>query len=210
MGEKITAALRTLGYTSVGTIEFLMDEDGSLYFIEMNTRIQVEHPVTEMLTGRDLVRLQIRIAANEPLPFQQSDVSYRGHAIECRINAEDPDTFAPSPGLVTALNFPGGAGVRVDTHMTQGAMVAPFYDSMLAKVIVHDVDRPQGSPANAIRIARDRRRRNSNQRPLSTAPARTSRLRSGSLRHRHRRPHAGRTLITSFGARTRRRGATDR
>ena len=141
MGARITAALRQLGYANVGTIEFLMDERGELYFIEMNTRIQVEHPVTEMLTRRDLVRLQIHLAAGHPLPFKQEDVTFVGHAIECRINAEDPDTFAPSPGNITALNLPGGAGVRVDTFITQGATVAPNYDSMLAKVIVHDVDR---------------------------------------------------------------------
>ncbi len=141
MGARITSALRQLGYANVGTIEFLMDERGELYFIEMNTRIQVEHPVTEMLTGRDLVRLQIHLAAGHPLPFEQKDVTFIGHAIECRINAEDPDTFAPSPGNITALNLPGGAGVRVDTFVTQGATVAPYYDSMLAKVIVHDVDR---------------------------------------------------------------------
>ncbi len=141
MGETVTTALRKLGYTSVGTVEFLMDEDGSLYFIEMNTRIQVEHPVTEMLTRQDLVRLQIQLAAGARLPFSQEDVVFSGHAIECRINAEDPDTFAPSPGVISSLNLPGGAGVRVDTHVTHGATVAPFYDSMLAKVIVHDVDR---------------------------------------------------------------------
>ena len=141
MGEIVTRALERLGYSNVGTVEFLMDEDGSLYFIEMNTRIQVEHPVTEMLTGRDLVRLQIELAAGAPLPFTQDDVAFSGHAIECRVNAEDPDTFAPSPGLITDLNFPGGPGVRVDSHVTQGAMVAPYYDSMVAKVIVHDVDR---------------------------------------------------------------------
>lgn len=143
VGATVTAALRKIGYRNVGTVEFLMDEGKELYFIEMNTRIQVEHPVTEMLVRQDLVRLQIRIAAGEPLPFTQDDVQFSGHAIECRINAEDPDTFAPSPGLITALNFPGGAGVRVETHVTNGANVAPHYDSMLAKVIVHDVDRAQ-------------------------------------------------------------------
>ena len=143
IGETVTSSLRKLGYTSVGTVEFLMDEDGSLYFIEMNTRIQVEHPVTEMITGQDLVRLQIQLAAGAPLPFRQDDITFSGHAIECRINAEDPNTFAPSPGLITALNVPGGAGVRVETHVTSGATISPYYDSMLAKVIVHDTDRPQ-------------------------------------------------------------------
>ena len=143
IGNTVTTALKRLGYTSVGTVEFLMDATGELYFIEMNTRIQVEHPVTEMIAQRDLVRLQIRIAAGEPLPFTQDDVVFSGHAIECRINAENPDNFAPSPGHISALNFPGGAGVRVDTHITHDAFVPPHYDSMLAKVIVHDVDRQQ-------------------------------------------------------------------
>jgi acetyl-CoA carboxylase biotin carboxylase subunit len=130
----------------VGTIEFLMDEAGELYFMEMNTRIQVEHPVTEMMVRRDLLRLQIQLSEGAPLPFEQSDVALRGHAIECRINAEDPVNFAPSPGLVSTFHVPGGAGIRVDSHITTGASVAPYYDSLLAKLIVHDIDR-----AHAIR-----------------------------------------------------------
>ena len=141
VGERITTALKKLGYTSVGTVELLMDEGGELYFMEMNTRIQVEHPVTEMVTGLDLVRLQIQLAMGEPLPFAQEDLEMRGHAIECRVNAEDPISFAPSPGTITAYHVPGGTGVRVDSHVTQDSAVVPYYDSLLAKLIVHDMDR---------------------------------------------------------------------
>jgi acetyl-CoA carboxylase biotin carboxylase subunit len=141
VGERIVAALSALGYANVGTVELLMDEAGELHFMEMNTRIQVEHPVTEMVTGVDLVRLQILLAAGHPLPFRQEDIALRGHAIECRINAEDPISFAPSPGTISAFHLPGGPGVRVDTHATQDWTVPPNYDSLLAKLIVHDVDR---------------------------------------------------------------------
>ena len=133
-------AIEAIGYTNVGTMEYLLDSDGQFYFMEMNTRLQVEHPVTEMVTGIDLVREQIRIAAGEPLSFTDERRA-RGHAIELRINAEDPNTFAPSPGKITALHMPGGLGVRVDTHVYAGYMVPPNYDSLLAKVIVYDVDR---------------------------------------------------------------------
>ncbi len=133
-------AIEAIGYTNVGTLEFLLDTDGSFYFMEMNTRIQVEHPVTELVTGIDLVREQIKIAAGEPLSFSGERTPI-GHAIELRINAEDPVTFAGSPGKITALHFPGGLGVRVDTHVYGGYVVPPNYDSMIAKVIVHDVDR---------------------------------------------------------------------
>jgi acetyl-CoA carboxylase biotin carboxylase subunit len=138
---RATAALRDVGYSNVGTLEFLLDQDGSLYFMEMNTRIQVEHTVTEMVTGVDLVREQILLAAGQPLELP-ADVRPRGHAIECRVNAEDPVTFAPSPGRITALNLPGGFGVRVDTHIYEGYRVPPHYDSLLAKLIVHAEDRP--------------------------------------------------------------------
>jgi acetyl-CoA carboxylase biotin carboxylase subunit len=141
-------AISSIGYTNVGTIEFLLDQDGRFYFMEMNTRLQVEHPVTELVTGLDLVREQIRIAAGEPLSFVD-ERKPRGHAIEMRVNAEDPDTFAPWPGKITAVHFPGGLGVRVDTHVYAGYVVPSNYDSLLAKVIVHDVDR-----AAAIRRAR--------------------------------------------------------
>jgi acetyl-CoA carboxylase, biotin carboxylase subunit len=141
-------AIESIGYTNVGTLEFLLDSDGRFYFMEMNTRLQVEHPVTELVTGLDLVREQIRIAAGEPLSWTD-DRKPRGHAIELRVNAEDPNTFAPWPGKVTAFHSPGGLGVRVDTHVYAGYVVPPNYDSLLAKVIVHDVDRPA-----AIRRAR--------------------------------------------------------
>ena len=133
-------AISSIGYTNVGTLEFLLDQDGKFYFMEMNTRLQVEHPVTELVTGLDLVREQIRIAAGEPLSFSDERRA-RGHAIELRINAEDPNNFAPWPGKITALHMPGGLGVRVDTHVYAGYVVPPNYDSMIAKVIVHDVDR---------------------------------------------------------------------
>jgi acetyl-CoA carboxylase, biotin carboxylase subunit len=134
-------AIEAIGYTNVGTLEFLLDSDGQFYFMEMNTRLQVEHPVTELVTGVDLVREQIKIAAGEPLSFT-TERKQRGHAIEMRVNAEDPNTFAPWPGKITALHMPGGLGVRVDTHVYAGYVVPPNYDSLLAKVIVHDVDRP--------------------------------------------------------------------
>jgi acetyl-CoA carboxylase biotin carboxylase subunit len=137
MGAAAVAACKKLGYSNAGTFEFLLDEDDKFYFMEMNTRIQVEHPVTEMVTLADIVRNQIRIAEGEPLGFKQDDVVIRGHAIECRINAEDPETFTPSPGLITAFNLPGGPGVRVDTAAYPGYVVPPFYDSMIAKLIVH-------------------------------------------------------------------------
>ena len=137
MGEAAVAACKAIGYSSAGTFEFLLDEDQRYYFMEMNTRIQVEHPVTEMVTLTDIVRNQIRVAEGEPLGFSQDDVIMVGHAIECRINAESPDTFTPSPGTITTFNLPGGPGVRVDTYVYPGYKVPPFYDSMIAKVIVH-------------------------------------------------------------------------
>src|SRR5882724_5509792 len=137
MGDAAVAACKKLGYSSAGTVEFLLDTDGQFYFMEMNTRIQVEHPVTEMVTLADIVRNQIRIAEGEPLGYKQEDLLIVGHAIECRINAENPETFAPSPGLITAFNLPGGPGVRVDTYVYSGYRVPPFYDSMIAKVITH-------------------------------------------------------------------------
>jgi acetyl-CoA carboxylase biotin carboxylase subunit len=140
MTESITAALKRVGYRGAGTLEFLY-EDGRFYFIEANTRIQVEHPVTEMITGIDLVKLQLRIAAGEHLPFRQQDVEVRGHAIECRINAEDPKTFMPSPGPVRLWHPPGGPGIRVDSHLYSGYTVPPFYDSLVAKIIAHGEDR---------------------------------------------------------------------
>jgi acetyl-CoA carboxylase, biotin carboxylase subunit len=140
LGERGAAAMRRLGYRSLGTLEFLY-QDGGFYFIEMNTRLQVEHPVTELVTGIDLVREQIRIAAGGRLGIRQEDVRFGGHAIECRINAEDPRSLLPSPGRVTAYHPPGGPGVRTDSALYAGYTVPPHYDSLIAKLIVHDVDR---------------------------------------------------------------------
>jgi acetyl-CoA carboxylase, biotin carboxylase subunit len=137
MGEIAVKACREIGYVSAGTMEFLLDDRDNFYFMEMNTRIQVEHPVTELVTNTDLVREQILIAAGEKLEFSQEDITFSGHSIECRINAENPRTFTPSPGLITALNIPGGPGVRVDTAAYPGWFVPPHYDSLIAKLIVH-------------------------------------------------------------------------
>ena len=142
MYEAAVLAAKTVGYTNAGTVEFILDRTGAFYFMEMNTRIQVEHPVTEMVTGVDLVTEQLRVAAGEELSFTQQDVELRGHAIECRINAEIPEkNFMPSPGKITVLHLPGGAGVRVDTAIYTGYIVPPDYDSMIAKIIVHGLDR---------------------------------------------------------------------
>jgi acetyl-CoA carboxylase biotin carboxylase subunit len=143
LGAKVVKALEQIGYTNAGTIEFLMDEDGALYFIEMNTRIQVEHPVTELLTGVDLIKAQIRIAAGERLDDALGEVHFTGHAIECRINAEDPVTFVPSAGRITTFQAPGGTGVRVDSAAYADAVIPPYYDSMIAKLIVKGRDRAE-------------------------------------------------------------------
>jgi acetyl-CoA carboxylase, biotin carboxylase subunit len=141
MGERCAKACVDLGYRGAGTFEFLYQDD-EFYFIEMNTRIQVEHPVTELITDLDLIKLQLTIAAGEPLPIKQKDVVIRGHAVECRINAEDPETFMPSPGPINQWHAPGGPGVRVDSHIYSGYKVPPFYDSMIGKVITWGEDRP--------------------------------------------------------------------
>jgi acetyl-CoA carboxylase biotin carboxylase subunit len=137
MGRVAVRAAEVVGYNNVGTIEFLLGADRKFYFIEMNTRLQVEHPVTEMTTGIDIVQESLAIAAGEPLDVAQQDVEFRGHAIECRINAEDPETQLPSPGTVTAFVPPGGFGVRVDTHLHAGYAIPIYYDSLVAKVITH-------------------------------------------------------------------------
>ena len=141
VAEACVAACIEIGYRGAGTFEFLY-EDGGFYFIEMNTRVQVEHPVTEMITGIDIVKEQLNIAAGEPLSFTQEEVKFRGHAFECRINAEDPKTFMPSPGKVTTFHAPGGLGVRVDSHLYDGYTVPPFYDSLIAKIISFGETRP--------------------------------------------------------------------
>ena len=142
IGERCVEACRKIAYRGAGTFEFLY-EDGEFYFIEMNTRIQVEHPVTEMITGIDIVQEQIRVAAGEKLRFRQRDIQIRGHAIECRINAEDPYRFTPSPGRITSYHAPGGPGIRVDSHVYQGYTVPPNYDSMVGKVIAYGATREQ-------------------------------------------------------------------
>jgi acetyl-CoA carboxylase, biotin carboxylase subunit len=143
MGAVVIDAAKAVQYTNAGTFEFLMDPDGRFYFMETNTRLQVEHPVTEMVTGVDIVKEQIRIAAGERLGFKQSEVTFTGHSIECRVNAEDPETFVPSPGLIHAFSVPGGPGVRVDTFAHSDCTVSPYYDSMIAKIIVHGRDRQE-------------------------------------------------------------------
>jgi acetyl-CoA carboxylase biotin carboxylase subunit len=142
IGRRVAAAMGKLGYEGVGTVEFLY-EDGEFYFIEMNTRLQVEHPVTEAITGLDLVQEQIRVAAGSELPYAQSDIVFAGHAIECRINAENPTTFAPSPGRVDAVHFPGGLGCRVDSALYAGYRIPPYYDSLIGKLIVSGKSRTE-------------------------------------------------------------------
>ena len=142
MGGTAVRAAKAVGYENAGTIEFLLDKSGEFYFMEMNTRIQVEHPVSEFVSGVDLIKEQIRVAAGEPLSVEQKDIVLRGHAIECRINAEDPEHhFLPCPGTISRLHLPGGNGVRMDTAMYTGYKIPPNYDSMIVKIIVYDRDR---------------------------------------------------------------------
>jgi acetyl-CoA carboxylase biotin carboxylase subunit len=142
MGERVAAAVARVGYVNAGTVEFFREPGGKLYFMEMNTRLQVEHPVTEMITGVDIVKEQVGIAANRPLSLRQEDVSFAGHAIEVRINAEDPaEGFRPTPGRIDRFDAPTGEGIRIDTHVRAGYVVPPFYDSMIAKLIAHAPDR---------------------------------------------------------------------
>lgn len=143
IGRAAVEAVKAVQYRNIGTVEFLLDKEKNFYFMEVNTRIQVEHPITEMVTGVDLVKEQIRLAAGQPLSMKQQEVVFTGHSLECRINAEDPEKFTPSPGLITKFSAPGGFGVRVDTAMESGAMVVPHYDSMIAKLITHGRDRQE-------------------------------------------------------------------
>jgi acetyl-CoA carboxylase, biotin carboxylase subunit len=143
MGSTVIDAAKAVQYSNAGTFEFLMDTAGHFYFMEANTRLQVEHPVTEMVTGIDIVKEQIRIAAGERLRFKQGDVTFSGHAIECRINAEDPETFVPSPGMIRAFSVPGGPGVRIETFAHAECTISPYYDSMIAKIIAHGRDRQE-------------------------------------------------------------------
>ncbi|MGN1037680.1 MAG: acetyl-CoA carboxylase biotin carboxylase subunit, partial [Ruminococcus sp.] len=144
MGESAVIVAKQCGYYNAGTIEFLVDDDKNFYFMEMNTRIQVEHPVTEAVTGFDLVKAQIKVSAGEKLDVTQEDIKISGHAIECRINAENPELdFRPSPGQIKALNMPGGPGIRIDTAVYQGYTIPPYYDSMIAKLIVHGSNRKE-------------------------------------------------------------------
>jgi len=143
VGQRVVDAIRQVGYSNVGTLEFLVDERKNFYFMEMNTRVQVEHPVTELVTGIDIIRDQILIASGERLPHRQSDIQFRGHAIECRINAEDPVTHKPSPGKITSWHAPGGPGVRIDTAAYAEYVIPPYYDSLIAKLIVHGSTRDE-------------------------------------------------------------------
>jgi acetyl-CoA carboxylase biotin carboxylase subunit len=143
MGSIVIDAARAVQYQNAGTFEFLMDPEGRFYFMEANTRLQVEHPVTEMVTGIDIVKEQIRVAAGERLSFKQSEVTFTGHSIECRVNAEDPETFVPSPGMIHVFSTPGGPGVRIETFAHSECAISPYYDSMIAKIIVHGRDRQE-------------------------------------------------------------------
>ncbi len=143
LGATVVDAAKAVQYSNAGTFEFLMDPTGHFYFLEANTRLQVEHPVTEFVTGVDIVKEQIQVAAGRRLSFRQSDIEIRGHSIECRINAEDPNTFVPSPGVISAFSVPGGPGVRIDTYAHSDCTVSPYYDSLIAKVITHGRDRTE-------------------------------------------------------------------
>ena len=145
IGRVAVEAVKAAHYRNVGTVEFLLDKDRQFYFMEVNTRIQVEHPITEMVTGVDLIKEQIRLAAGQPLSIRQQDVVLTGHSLECRINAEDPEKFTPSPGVITKYSPPGGFGIRVDSAMESGSVVVPYYDSMIAKLITHGRDRQESA-----------------------------------------------------------------
>ncbi len=184
MRARLCAAMTKIGYTNAGTIEFLMDRDGNLYFIEVNARIQVEHPVTESITGIDLVKSQILIAAGYKLPeIIQQPVTIKGHAIECRINAENPETFAPSPGRITALNLPGDVGIRVDTAAYTDYVIPPFYDSLVAKLIAYGRDRSEAHRPHAPRAGYVRRGGHLHDDPAAPAHHERSGFHCGKVGH---------------------------
>ena len=187
MGEVALSAMRRIGYNNVGTIEFLMDEKGRYYFMEMNTRIQVEHPVTEQVYGLDLLREQIRLAAGEPLERTQESVVPHAHAIEFRVNAEDPVTFAPSPGRISGYHQPGGYGVRVDTMAYEQYKVQPYYDSLVAKLVITGANREIAMQRAAPGAARVRDRGDQDEHPLPQAGPQAPGLRRRSVRHPDRR-----------------------
>ena len=184
VGERCAEACRQIGYCGVGTFEFLY-ENGAFYFIEMNTRLQVEHPVTEMTTGIDIVQQQIRVARGERLELAQSDIGCHGHAIECRINAENPETFAPAPGLITGWTLPGGWGVRVDSHAGAGYRVPPYYDSMIAKLIVHGTSRDDALARMRLALAEMRVEGISTNLPLHRAIVREEGFAAGGVDIHH-------------------------
>ena len=184
VGERCAEACRQIGYCGVGTFEFLY-ENGAFYFIEMNTRLQVEHPVTEMTTGIDIVQQQIRVARGERLELVQSDIACNGHAIECRINAENPETFAPAPGLITGWELPGGWGVRVDSHAGAGYRVPPYYDSMIAKLIVHGTSRADALARMRLALAEMRVEGISTNLPLHRAIVREEGFAAGGVDIHH-------------------------
>ncbi len=195
ISESLRVALKAIGYTNAGTVEFLMDAAGNLYFIEVNARIQVEHPVTEMVTGIDLVKSQIRIAAGESLPDilpypPDKLIQLRGHALECRINAEHPETLTPSPGRITGLNLPGGVGVRVDTAAYQDGVIPPYYDSLVAKLITFGANRSRSHRPNAARARHVRSRRHLHLDPPAPKNPRPPRLH-----------HTAKSTRVSWGAR---------
>ena len=183
MGSVVIDAAKAVQYTNAGTFEFLMDPDGRFYFMEANTRLQVEHPVTEMVTGIDIVKEQIRIAAGERLGFKQSDVTFTGHSIECRINAEDPETFVPSPGVIHVFSVPGGPGVRVETLAHSECTISPYYDSMIAKIIVHGRDRHGSHRPHAAHARDDRHRGHQDHHPAAPADPERPRLRRRQAEH---------------------------
>ncbi len=190
IGERCAEACRKIGYRGAGTFEFLF-EKGEFYFIEMNTRVQVEHPVTEMITGIDIVQAQIRVASGQKLPFRQRDIQFRGHAVECRINAEHPYKFSPSPGRITQFHVPGGPGIRVDSHVYANYFVPPNYDSLIGKVIAWGGYPRAGYRQDAHRAVRDDRRGDRDQ-PAS-ASGTHARLRLSARRHKH--PLPGREAV---------------